>query len=141
MKETSRPGFASLIDAFRLEYYRLAKRILAERRQVIPCYAGLTSCHIAADGDLWGCCVRAEPVGNLRDVDYDVGRLWWAPRAARFRRSVRNRECQCPLANAGYTNMLMHAGSLLRVGRNVARSSAASLGRRAPLGTAHGQAP
>jgi MoaA/NifB/PqqE/SkfB family radical SAM enzyme len=136
-----RRGFAALIESFRLEYYDLVKRTLAERRQVIPCYAGLTSCHIAADGDLWGCCVRAEPVGNLREADYDVGRLWWAPRAARFRRSVRNRECHCPLANAGYTNMLMHPGSLLRVGRNVARSSAASLGRRAPLDPAHGEAP
>jgi MoaA/NifB/PqqE/SkfB family radical SAM enzyme len=127
MKETSRPGFASLIDAFRLEYYRLAKRILAERRQVIPCYAGLTSCHVAADGDVWGCCTRAEPLGNLRDVEYDLGRLWHAAPAGAFRRSVRDRECECPLANASYTNMLMDPGSLLRVGahalRGVARGS------------------
>jgi MoaA/NifB/PqqE/SkfB family radical SAM enzyme len=129
-KSAPRRGFGAVIEAFRLEYYELVKRTLAERRQVIPCYAGLTSCHIAADGDLWGCCVRAEPVGNLRDVDYDVGRLWWDSPAARFRRSVRNRECQCPLANAAYTNMLMDAGSLLRVGKNAARSLASGLVHR-----------
>jgi MoaA/NifB/PqqE/SkfB family radical SAM enzyme len=119
MKASRRSGFASVVEAFRLEYYELVKRILSERRQVIRCYAGLTSCHIAADGDLWGCCVRAEPVGNLRDADYDFARLWQGEAARRFRRSVKNLECQCPLANASYTNMLMDAGSLLRVGRNL----------------------
>lgn len=122
MKEAPRRGFARVIDAFRLEYYELVKRILAERRQVIPCYAGLTSCHIAADGDLWGCCVRGEPVGNLREVGYDVGRIWDGEDARRFRRSVKAGECACPLANASYTNMLMSPGSLLRVGRNALHS-------------------
>ena len=118
IRAAPRAGFASIIDAFRLEYYRLAKRILSERRQVIPCYAGLTSCHIAADGDVWGCCTRAEPLGNLREVDYDFARLWQARPAGAFRRSVKNRECECPLANVSYTNMLMHPGSLSRVGAN-----------------------
>ncbi len=130
MKQTSRAGFASVIDAFRLEYYRLAKRILAERRQVIPCYAGLTSCHIAADGDVWGCCTRAEPVGNLRDVDYDIARLWHAPPAAAFRRSVKAGECECPLANASYTNILMDPGSLVRVGAHALRGAVAGVVRR-----------
>ena len=102
------------------------KRILSERRQVIPCYAGLTSCHIAADGDLWGCCVRAEPVGNLRDVDYDVGRLWYDAPARRFRQSVKAGECACPLASACYTNILLTPGSLVRVGRNALRGAWAS---------------
>lgn len=134
MKSNRRAGFASIVEAFRLEYYELTKRILAERRQVIPCYAGLTSCHIAADGDLWGCCVRAEPVGNLRDVDYDFGRLWQAKAAKEFRRSVKNLECQCPLANASYTNMLMDAGSLVRVGRNLAGAAGTQLARGLPRG-------
>jgi MoaA/NifB/PqqE/SkfB family radical SAM enzyme len=130
MKASRRTGYASIVEAFRLEYYELVKRILAERRQVIPCYAGLSSCHIAADGDLWGCCVRAEPVGNLRDVDYDVGRLWQGPAAREFRRSVKAFECQCPLANASYTNMLMDAGSLGRVGRNLLGAAGARVLRR-----------
>lgn len=130
MKRTRRKGFASLIDAFRLEYYRLAKRILAERRQVIPCYAGLTSCHIAADGDVWGCCTRAEPVGNLRDVEYDLARLWHGAPAHAFRRSVKARECECPLANVSYTNMLMDPGSLARIGAHAIRGAVAGLAHR-----------
>jgi MoaA/NifB/PqqE/SkfB family radical SAM enzyme len=118
IRKTPRTGFASIIDAFRLEYYRLAKRILAERRQFIPCYAGLTSAHVAADGDVWGCCTRAEPLGNLRDAGYDFARIWHAGAAGAFRRSVKARECECPLANVAYTNMLMDPGSLTRVGAN-----------------------
>ncbi len=130
MKAAPRTGFASIIEAFRLEYYRLAKRILTERKQVIPCYGGLTSCHIAADGDVWGCCTRAEPLGNLRDVEYDFPRIWHAQPAAAFRRSVKRRECECPLANVSYTNMLMDAGSLTRVGTHVLRGALKGLAHR-----------
>jgi MoaA/NifB/PqqE/SkfB family radical SAM enzyme len=129
IKARPRAGFGAVVDAFRLEYYALARRILAERRQVIPCFAGVTSCHVAADGDLWGCCVRAEPLGNVRDVDYDLPRLWQDAPARAFRRSVKARECHCPLANVAYTNILMAPGALARVGANFARQSAVGLVR------------
>jgi MoaA/NifB/PqqE/SkfB family radical SAM enzyme len=116
-------GFASIIDQFRLEYYKLVKRTLAEKRQVIPCYAGSASCQIAADGDLWGCCVRAESLGNLRDVQYDLASLWNNPAARRFRQSVKNRDCHCPLANASYTNMIMDPLTVLRICWNLVFAS------------------
>jgi MoaA/NifB/PqqE/SkfB family radical SAM enzyme len=112
-------GFASIISQFRLEYYNLVKKTLVENRQVIPCYAGSASCHIAADGAVWGCCVRAESLGNLREVDYDFARIWKNPAARKFRDSVRRKECHCPLANAGYTNMLMNPFTMARVGWNL----------------------
>jgi MoaA/NifB/PqqE/SkfB family radical SAM enzyme len=115
MRDNRRSGFASIIDGFRREYYGLVKRILIEKRQVLTCYAGLTSCHIAADGDVWGCCVRAEPVGNLREVDYDFKKIWRSLAAREFRQSVKRLECHCPLANASYTNMLMDPGTITRV--------------------------
>jgi MoaA/NifB/PqqE/SkfB family radical SAM enzyme len=114
-----RHGFASIIDGFRLEYYTLAKKILAGKRQAIPCYAGSASCHIAPDGDVWGCCIRAESLGNLRDVDHDFNRIWQSALARNFRKSVKNKECACPLANAAYTNMLMDPLTMMRVGWNL----------------------
>ncbi len=51
---------ARLVESLRLEYYELAARILEEKRQVIDCYAGWASAHLAPDGHVWGCCVRAE---------------------------------------------------------------------------------
>jgi MoaA/NifB/PqqE/SkfB family radical SAM enzyme len=112
-------GFASVINQFRLEYYNLVKKTLLEKRQVIPCFAGSASCHISADGAVWGCCVRAESLGNLRDVDYDFAGIWKNPDAQKFRNSVKRKECHCPLANAGYTNMLMNPFAMARVGWNL----------------------
>jgi MoaA/NifB/PqqE/SkfB family radical SAM enzyme len=112
---------ARLVESLRLEYYELVKRTLAERRQVIPCFAGWASAHLAPDGHVWGCCVRAESMGNVRDVDYDFRRVWFSPKADQFRRSVAAGECACPLASAAYTNMLLSPSSLARVVRNYVR--------------------
>lgn len=113
----SRParGVARLTQALRGEYYQLAKRILYEHRQVIPCYAGWASGHIAPDGDVWSCCIRAEPVGNLRQHDYDLRPIWFGARMSALRRSIAAKECACPMANASYTNMVLHPPTLSRV--------------------------
>ncbi len=108
-------GLARFTQAFRIHYYDLVKQILQERRQVIPCYAGWASGHIAPDGDVWTCCTRAEPIGNLRQSDYDLRRIWFGEEAARLRRSIAAGECYCPMANASYTNMLLHLRTLARV--------------------------
>ena len=42
------------------------------------------------------------------------------PAADVFRKSVRDKECACPLANASYTNLLLDAPSLARVSANMA---------------------
>ena len=116
-------GLARVTQAFRAHYYQLAKRILEEQRQVIPCQAGWASGHIAPDGDVWSCCVRAEPVGNLREAGYDLRPIWWEQTGHmhRLRRSIAGRECACPMANASYANMLLHPPTVARVAREVIR--------------------
>jgi MoaA/NifB/PqqE/SkfB family radical SAM enzyme len=116
----SRVPVARLVESLRLEYYDLAAEILEEKRQVIDCYAGWASAHLAPDGNLWGCCTRAESLGNLRDYAYDFRTVWLGPAAAAFRDSVRRHECSCPLANASYTNLLLDPRSLVRVTANMA---------------------
>lgn len=111
---------ARLVESLRLEYYDLAAQILEEKRQVIACYAGTASAHLAPDGNLWGCCVRAESLGNVRDYGYDFRTVWRGPEADAFRKSVRDGECACPLANASYTNLLLDVPSLARVTANMA---------------------
>jgi MoaA/NifB/PqqE/SkfB family radical SAM enzyme len=117
-------GLARVTQAFRAEYYQLAKRVLDERRQVIPCYAGWASGHIAPNGDIWSCCIRAEPVGNLRDHDYDIRPIWYGERMAALRQSIYRGECACPMANASYANMLLHPPTIAKVMASVARQSA-----------------
>jgi len=108
-------GIARITQAFRAQYYQLAKRTLFERTQVIPCYAGWASAHIAPNGDLWSCCIRAESTGNLRQVNYDFRKVWFSSEMDRLRRSIANKECWCPMANAAYANMLLHPPTVAKV--------------------------
>src|SRR6266581_2566235 len=112
-------GVAKITEALRVEYYKLVKRILDEKDQVIDCYAGWVSAQIYADGTVWPCCVRADNLGNLRDHNYDFKEIWFRDKIKEVRRSIAARECHCPLANASYTNMLHDIPTLARVGAKV----------------------
>lgn len=112
-------GMARITEAFRVEYYKLVKRILDEQDQVIDCYAGWASTQIYADGSVWPCCVRADNLGNLRDYDYDFKAIWFGEKIKEVRRSIAAKECHCPLANASYTNMLLDVPTVTRVGVKV----------------------
>lgn len=121
-RERSVRGLARVTQAFRAEYYQLAKRTLYEHRQVIPCYAGWASCQIAPNGDVWSCCIRAESVGNLREHGYDLRPIWQGERMAALRRSIYRQECSCPMANASYANMVLHPPTVSKVIASVLKS-------------------
>jgi MoaA/NifB/PqqE/SkfB family radical SAM enzyme len=114
-KQAPAKGIARFTQAFRAQYYQLAKRVLRERDQVIPCYAGWASAHIAPNGDLWSCCIRAEEVGNLRQSNYDLMPIWKGQAMAQLRASIKRKECACPMANANYANMLLHPPTVVKV--------------------------
>jgi MoaA/NifB/PqqE/SkfB family radical SAM enzyme len=118
-KSEAHHGRSRIIQALRRKYYKLAKRFLESGGQAIPCYAGWASAQIAPNGDVWSCAVRAEPIANLRDHDFDFKRVWFSDLAKPMRQSIRNRECACPLANAAFTSMLMDPRTMLEVGTNL----------------------
>ena len=131
LREERFSGLARITQSFRMRYYGLVKRYLESGTQPIPCYAGVASTQIAPDGDVWLCCVLAEPVGNLRESAYDFRRIWFGPEASAARARVARAECACPLANASYTNMLMHGPTVRAVALEVARSRLAAPSGRA----------
>jgi MoaA/NifB/PqqE/SkfB family radical SAM enzyme len=112
-------GISRLTKGFRLTYYNNAVKNLYELKQAIPCYAGYASVQIDHDGDVWPCCVEAVDLGNLRENDFDFPKIWQGAMAKKARERIRKGECQCPLANASYSNMLMHPLSLAKVVREV----------------------
>src|SRR5437764_4779657 len=136
MRAQKLTGVSQVTQAFRRQYYELVKRTLREHRQVIPCMAGVASAQIAPNRDVWTCCIRAESMGNLREHDYDFARLWRTAKAHPLRRSIKAGECYCPLANAAYTNMLIHGPTLLKVATDVARTRRPSMALRAIVGPA-----
>ena len=108
-------------QAFRLVYYELVARELAEHKQVIPCYAGYASAQINAFGDVWPCCVLgySKPMGNLRENNYNFRKIWFSKQATDVRMHIKARNCSCPLANAHYTNILLSFRQLIKVTRNM----------------------
>ena len=109
---------ARTTEAMRVVYYDLAGKILAEKRQVIPCYAGVSNVHINYDGGVWPCCVLGyeQEMGNLRDYDYDFQKLWYSDKAFEVRKYIKEENCACPLANQAYSNELMHIPTLVKAG-------------------------
>jgi len=114
---------ARVTEALRLVYYKYAIRIMKENRQVLPCYGGITNAHINPYGQVWPCAVLGydQPMGNLRDYDYDFHKLWRSDQARRVRAYIKARNCACPLANQSYSNILCSAKATAEVIVNIVR--------------------
>jgi len=104
-----------ITQSFRLQYYTMVKNILRDKKQIIPCYAGITSTQISPDGDVWVCCVKAKPLGSLKKNNYDLKKVWRSKALTLARNEIKEKKCYCPLANAAYTNILMDTKTFLRV--------------------------
>jgi len=112
----------SIRRSLRRSYYDMVGKWVQEpNRQHVPCTAGVASCHITEKGDLTCCCVRWVArglIGNLREANYDIKRLWFTEQAKKIRRSIKNQECACPLASAAYSSMLMSPRTLLKIAKD-----------------------
>jgi MoaA/NifB/PqqE/SkfB family radical SAM enzyme len=115
-------GLARLLSSFRRVYYRNAARIVRTKHQYPACQAGFFVAHISPSGEVWACCTEARSFGNLRRHGYDWKRVFFeSEKKDEIRGRIRRQECACPLANAGYVNILFHPRSLLKVARDYLR--------------------
>lgn len=67
-------------------------RTAEERRQVIPCRAGVLAAVVYSNGDV-SVCETHPPLGNLRRQSF--GEIWSSEAARRLRESIARRECHC----------------------------------------------
>jgi len=118
MARSKKKGAAGLVQAFRKQYYHYVSRVLSGAAG-LKCYAGTASVQIMPDGKVWACCIKGDEMGSLKDFDYNFRKLWRSPKADAVRKSVKDRACACPLANAAYTNMMLDIGTSLRVLRDL----------------------
>jgi MoaA/NifB/PqqE/SkfB family radical SAM enzyme len=104
-------------EAVRVVYYDVAVQILKQRRQVTPCYGGISNIHMNYNGDIWPCCVLGgdQPMGSVRDHGYDVQALLRSEQAGKARRYIADGNCACPLANQWLNNVLLTPRHMLKV--------------------------
>jgi MoaA/NifB/PqqE/SkfB family radical SAM enzyme len=121
-------GLELLTQGMRHYYYEITRLWLRDRKQVIPCYAGISNVHISAYGDVWPCAILSDSksLGNLKAVNYDFWKIWHSSRADEVRASIRRGECDCPLANQSYANILLSPFALSQVGKTIIKAKLAN---------------
>jgi MoaA/NifB/PqqE/SkfB family radical SAM enzyme len=90
-----RNWFQSLVAAKESVQRDLICRIAQTGQSPVRCSATFETAVIYANGNVAGCELRDEVLGNLRDVGMDFKQLWHATAASRFRQGVRCRQCTC----------------------------------------------
>jgi len=117
----SRRSISKYTEAFRLVYYDYVVRILKEKRQILPCYAGFSNAHLNPFGEVWPCCILAynQSMGNVRDFDCNFKKLWTSSKAKAVREYIKDSRCYCPMANQSYTNMLCSMTTMAKVAKNL----------------------
>ena len=74
-------------------FYRLATKQLGDlSRQIIPCYSSFASVFIDPYGNLKPC-IMMDPVGNLRDYEFNLKRLLRSDSFKEIQRKIKNMEC------------------------------------------------
>ncbi len=113
----NKKSLAKTTESMRLVYYDLVVKILREKKQIIPCYAGISNIHLNYDGNIWPCCVLgyAHSMGNIRDYDFDYDALYNSQKAKEVRKYIKEGNCYCPLANQSYSNMIISLPYLMKV--------------------------
>lgn len=125
-------GMELLTQAIRYIYYDITTAWLKERRQVLPCFAGVSNTHISAWGELWPCAVLGDSrsLGNLKDHEYDFWSVWHSERADEVRAGIKAGQCDCPLANQAYANVLLSPTAMGKVARLVAKAKIQKIRKR-----------
>jgi MoaA/NifB/PqqE/SkfB family radical SAM enzyme len=67
-------------------------RTAEQRRQVVPCRAGVLTAVIYSNGDV-SVCEAHRPLGNLRQRSFNE--IWYSDEARRLRASISAKECHC----------------------------------------------
>jgi MoaA/NifB/PqqE/SkfB family radical SAM enzyme len=63
-----------------------------QKRQFVPCRAGVLTAVVHANGDI-GVCEQRPPLGNLREKSFME--IWRSHAARAIRQSIRDKECYC----------------------------------------------
>lgn len=104
LNNTLKPG--NLIQKFRNKYYKYLYETYKKRKKPLNCFAGIASTHISEKGEVWSCGVKTYSLGNLRDNEYKFDKIWKSKKAKKIRKIIKNKKCNCTIANNYYTNKL-----------------------------------
>jgi len=95
-------------------YYRLSLDILNKRTQVIPCRISAFYPVIDALGNVYPC-ENLPKIGNLRENDFDLNKIWRSGAAQKMRESIRRKECYCTHSCYQIPNMYLSPKMIFKI--------------------------
>ncbi len=87
---------------------KLIARTLVEQRRLIPCYAGRLNVVLTETGEVKPCELLPGTLGNVREAEYDIGKVLHTRRAKEVVQSIRTGACFCTHECYFMTNILFN---------------------------------
>ena len=95
MRGYQRFPLADFINAKNLISRKLIADTARHKRFITPCYAGRIAGVIYPAGDVYPCELRDDLMGNLRDHEYDLNKIWKLKSSESIRKDIHHSKCFC----------------------------------------------
>lgn len=119
--EGYRAGFVGkILNAKNIVMHNIIEKTFLHNEFVTPCYAGDLFLVLNANGEVRPCEVlEGKGLGNVRDFDYDMLKLWSAKKAAETREWIIGTKCRCTYECAMTFNVLFNSKHIPSIIKNV----------------------
>jgi MoaA/NifB/PqqE/SkfB family radical SAM enzyme len=114
LKYNKKKGYDRIKKAFRITYYNFVKNSLKSNNLRYKCYAGILSCQISFDGEVWVCATKKSLLGDLKEYGFDFRKLWFSKQADKARQDAQIKKCLCYLSNTFHSNILLNPKQLIQ---------------------------
>jgi MoaA/NifB/PqqE/SkfB family radical SAM enzyme len=74
-------------------YLNLLKKYLKKQKTPLPCQALRASCYLDAQGNIYPCAMYNKVLGNLRDDEYKLSKLWKAESFTETKKTIKEYKC------------------------------------------------
>lgn len=109
-------GFlGQLLNAKNKVMHRIIEQTFLENKYFTPCYAGDLFLVLEANGEIKPCEVLPKTLGNIRNYDYDILKLWSDTTAQETRKWIRDTKCRCTYECAMTFNVLGNTKHLPKI--------------------------
>ena len=94
-------------------YLKQVRRYLETERTPMRCHALRSSCFIDSWGNVFPCTIYDQKIGNLRESEFDLARIWNSERARTLQKEIWEYQCpQCWTPCEAYQSIV---GNFLRL--------------------------
>ncbi len=104
-----------ILSSLQYKYSRLISETYSQGRYITPCYAGDLLAILRENGDIYPCEMLNLKMGNLRDFDFNLKKLWYSKPAQEVRRKIKKMKCFCTYECVMTLNTLFNPRHLLEI--------------------------